>query len=277
MPDSKLQTFSLKSRMTWRSWLLKAVALVGALLLGIYGLLAIDMGRVNLSPAVGDAQQILAQRHEANRAADSAQYADPALQQAWQHSGLWLYGMSKITSSQHSYGDDSYFTYSMFHYAEMPKKNMLVLSFHNVMGGICMLFGALQFWPAFRKKYPRWHRSFGALYMVTAQLGMLAAMVYLSITPVKTIYDSFSFYIGLWLLAIVVTATLWLSIYHLKRGEYAQHQAYMAINFGALLTAPVLRYNWVLGGLLFPGVSFNTSNYWGAGILLPQCFIMGYL
>lgn len=282
MPDTNTQAQTLKAsspiaKTGWKIWLLRSMAALGALLLGIYGLLAIDMGRVNISPVVGDAQQILAQRHEANSAADSAQLDNPALQQAWQHSGLWLYGMSKVMSNQHAYGQDSYFTYSMFHYAEMPEKNMLVLSFHNVMGGICMLFGALQFWPAFRKKYPRWHRGFGALYMVTAQLAMIAAMVYLSLTPVKTIYDSFSFYMGLWLLAIVVTVTLWLSIYHLKRGEYGQHQAYMAINFGALLTAPMLRYNWVLGGLLFPDVSFNTSNYWGAGILLPQCFILGYL
>lgn len=185
--------------------------------------------------------------------------------------------MSKVTSDQHSYGTDSYFTYSMYHYAEMPIKNMVVLSFHNVMGGICMLFGALQFWLAFRHRYPPWHRGFGALYMVTAQLAMIAAAIYLTITPVQTFYDSFSFYVGLWILVIIVTISLWLSIYHLKRKEYAQHQAYMAINFGALLTAPILRYNWVLGGILFPDVGFNTSNYLGAGILLPQCFVMGYL
>ena len=277
MTDSSNPLFPMKNKTVWRSWILKSLVIFGASLLSLYAIFAIDMGRVNIAPAIFGSEQILEQRHQTNKAADTDHSDDPALNQAWQHSGVWLYAMSKVTSDQHSYGTDSYFTYSMYHYAEMPIKNMVVLSFHNVMGGICMLFGALQFWPAFRHRYPRWHRGFGALYMVTAQLAMIAAAIYLTITPVQTIYDSFSFYVGLWILVIIVTISLWLSIYHLKRKEYAQHQAYMAINFGALLTAPILRYNWVLGGILFPDVSFNTSNYWGAGILLPQCFVMGYL
>lgn len=269
-------TTHTKKNTAWRKILLRAVAAILVLMLAIYGLLAIDMGRVLSAPVFGDQAEIIAVRHATNQAANAG-ISDSTTIEAWKHSGIWLYGLGQATSDKFAYGDDSYFTYSEFHYAEMPKKNMLVLAFHTVMGGICMLFGALQFWPAFRRNYPRWHRGFGMVYMLTVQLGMIAAMIYLSITPIHIIYDSFSFYIGLWLLAIVATVTLWLSIYHLIRREYAQHQAYMAINFGALLTAPMLRYNWVLGGILFPEASFNTANYFGAGILLPQCFIIGYL
>lgn len=269
-------TTPTKKNTAWRKILLRAVAAILVLMLAIYGLFAIDMGRVNSAPAFGNQAEILATRQATHQAAVSGEPLSIA-EPVWQHSGLWLYGLSKATSDRYAYGEDSYYTYSFFHYAEMPKKNMLILSFHNVMGGICMLFGALQFWPAFRRNYPRWHRGFGMIYMITAQLAMIGAAIYLIITPVATIYDSFSFYVGLWLLVIVATVTLWLSIYHLIRREYAQHQAYMTINFGALLTAPLLRYNWVLGGVLFPETSFNTANYFGAGILLPQCFIIGYL
>jgi uncharacterized membrane protein YqgA involved in biofilm formation len=265
-----------KKNSAWRTLLLRTIALIFALLLGLYGLFAIDMARIISSPLFTPSSEIVAKRHATNQAANAG-VSNEYTSEAWKHSGVWLYGLSQLTSDKHAYGDDSYFTYSMFHYAEMPKKNILMLSFHNVMGGLCMLFGALQFWPTFRKKFPRWHRCFGMIYMITAQLAMIGAAIYLYITPVKTIYDSFSFYIGLCLLAAIVTLSLWMSIYHLIRREYAQHQAFMAINFGALLTAPLLRYNWVLGGILFPEVSFNTANYWGAGILLPQCFIIGYL
>lgn len=262
--------------LNWKIIVLRSLAALGALALGIYGLLAIDMGRVNIMPALQGNTALIAERHQTNQAANADQ-TNEVLNDAWQHSGLWMYGMSKITSAQFTYGDDSLFTTSWFHYAEMPKKDMVILAAHNIMGGICMLFGALQFWPALRRKYPKWHRGFGMVYMLTAQLAMIGAATYLLITPVKMIYDSFSFYVGLWILVIVVTSSLWLSIYHLFRREYAQHQAYMAINFGALLTAPILRYNWVFGGLLFPGISFNTANYWGAGILLPECFMLGYM
>jgi hypothetical protein len=255
---------------------LRLIALILVIMLGGYGLLAIDMGRVNSAPLFGDQQKLVAERTATTVAVD-AHRSDRNTASAPEHSGLWLALMSKATSPQYTYGSDSYFTTSLYHYAVMPKPNMLILSLHNVLGGICMLFGAMQFWPAFRRNYPRWHRGFGLVYMISVQVAMIMAGIYLFITPVAVIYDSFSFAVGLWALVIIVTASLWMSIYHLLRREIGQHQAYMAINFGALLTAPILRYDWTLFGALFPHLSMNTVNYLTAGILLPQSIIIGYL
>lgn len=259
-----------------RTLALRLIALVLVVLLGFYGLLAIDMGRVNSAPIFGDQQKIAAERIATTAAVD-AYRSDANTESAAKHSGIWLALMNKVTTPQYTYGSDSYFTDSLHHYAVMPKSNIAVLSLHNVLGGICMLFGAMQFWPAFRRHYPRWHRGFGMIYMVSVQAAMIMAGTYLYITPVAKIYDSFSFYVGLWALVVIVSASLWMSIYHLRRREIAQHQAYMAINFGALLTAPVLRYDWILFGAFFPHLTFNTVNYLAAGILLPQSFIFGYL
>lgn len=67
-------------------------------------------------------------------------------------------------------------------------------------------------------------------------------------TPVAQIYDQFVFAAGLWALAIGVSVTLWVAMFHLWHKRIAQHQAYMALNFGLLLTAPLLRMGW----LVFP-------------------------
>lgn len=260
----------------YRVWILRSIALLLAVLLGVYGLMAMDMGRVNSAPIFESGQQVLIQRQEMTQAVD-AHLADDHTASAWRHSGIWMALMNKATNPQYTYGNDSYFTTSFAHYAQMPKGNMVILSLHNVLGGICMLFGALQFWPTFRRRYPRWHRGFGMTYMVAVQLAMIMAGTYLYITPIPVIYDSFSFYVGLWVLVFVVTGSLWMSIYHLTQGQIAQHQAYMAINFGALLTAPILRYDWILFGMVFPHSTMNTVNFLTAGILLPQSFITGYL
>jgi hypothetical protein len=253
----------------------RALALTLVVLLGLYGLMAMDMGRVNSAPLFGNGQTLANDRMATTAAVEAGRH-DRYTEQAWHQDGLWIALMSAVTSPRYAYGHDSYFSGSFVRYAQMPRTDMAILSAHNVLGGLCMLFGALQFWPAFRRRYPRWHRGFGAMYLVSCQLAMIGAAAYLSITPIASIYDSFSFYIGLWVLVIIATGSLWMSIYHLRRREIAQHQAYMAINFGALLTAPLLRYDWIVFGAVFPGLTFNTVNYLGAGILLPQAFVTGY-
>lgn len=244
-----------------------------ALLMGLYAVTAIEAAFTNFSatydPGIHEGRVAAQQRVISGN--DEGVATEYVLE-----TGAIVPIMSIMTDTQSVfYGHDGLFD-TLVYYAEMPKSHIATLSLHNLLGGLCMLFGALQFLPAFRQRYPRWHRGFGMVYMVAAQAGMIAAMAYMVMTPLEKMYDTLTFTVGLWFLAIGVTLTLWMSIWHLWRREYAQHQAYMALNYGFLLTAPFTRINWTWAAGLFPDMSQYTSNYLATAVLIPGCILIGY-
>lgn len=265
-------TTSAASPVLWRTWLLRAFALAGVLALLLYGLAAVDAGIVNYR-AAGNAE-IAAQRLALQQAAEAGQLTDTPARIA-EHSSVLLGLLSHISSPTYTFGKQG-LSEPLLHYATMPRDNAIVLSMHNVLGGVCMLFGALQFWPAFRRRFPLWHRSFGAIYLLAAQAAMIASMVYLARTPVAQIYDHLTFYFGLWSLAIGVTFTLWMAVHAMWRRQIAQHQAWMSLNYGMLLTAPIQRFGWLALGHFSPGLRQLEANYAVTGALVPLCVLIGY-
>jgi hypothetical protein len=139
-----------------------------------------------------------------------------------------------------------------------------------------MLFGGLQFWPALRRRYPRAHRIMGITYVTAATLAMCTALFHLSTTPLAKIYDGFTFVFGLWFLAIGVLASIGMSMYHLRHRQIAQHQAYMAISYGFLLTAPVQRYLWLAIGAWNPEMRQLEGNFAVTAWLIPASLLIGY-
>lgn len=256
----------------WRTWLLRGIALMGALAMLFYGLLAIDTGIVNFK-AAGN-HEVEVQRQAMQARAEAGQPLGPDSEVA-AHSGAFLTLIAKATSPTYAFGEHG-LSETAIHYANMPRANGVTLSVHNVLGGITMLFGALQFWPAFRRRFPRWHRAFGGLYILAAQGAMIAAMVFLVRTPVHLIYDQLTFYIGLWGLAIGVTLSLWMAIYSMARKRIAQHQGWMALNYGMLLTAPIQRYGWVAFGAADPNLRQLEGNYAVTAVLIPLSVMIGY-
>lgn len=255
-----------------RVWLLRAFAVAMALAMLLYGLAAIDAGVVNYKGA-GNVE-VAAKRIEMQHAAEAGRSAGSPSDIA-EHSSVMLGLLAQVSSPTYAYGKDG-LSEPLIHYATMPKANGIVLSVHNVLGGVCMLFGALQFWPAFRRRFPKWHRAFGAVYLLAAQSAMIAAMVYLVRTPVADIYDQLTFYIGLWGLAVGVTVSLWMAVYSMLRKQIAQHQAWMCLNYGMLLTAPIQRYGWLAFGITSPELRQLEGNYAVTGVLVPLCVLIGY-
>lgn len=269
--DSLTTASAIAAPTTWTRQLLRALALLLALGAGLYGVMAINTGYVNFKGA-GNAD-VAAARLEMRRAAEAGEAAAPAAIAS--HSGIYLAMISELTSPRYAYGAQG-LSEPMVHYAEMPARNGQVLALHNVMGGLLMLFGGLQFWPALRRRYPRWHRAFGMVYVGAATIGMVAAMAYLTLTPVAQVYDTFTFTAGLWFLATGVLASIGMSMYHLRRREIAQHQAYMAISYGLLLTAPLQRYLWVAVGMRHPEMRQLEGNFAVTAWLIPFSFLVGY-
>lgn len=266
----------LSSSTPLRTWLLRAVALALAMAMLLYGLVAIDAGVVNFRSA-GSAE-VAAKRIALQQAAEKGQPTGTPAEIA-EHSTVGIAILGKVSSPTYAYGERG-LSEPLIHYATMPKANGIALSLHNALAGTCMLFGALQFWPAFRRRFPLWHRAFGAVYLIAAQSAMIAAMVYLVRTPVADIYDQLTFYIGLWGLAVGVTISLWMAIYSMLRKQIAQHQAWMSLNYGMLLTAPIQRYGWLafgaFGERFAPQLRQLEGNYAVTGMLVPLCVMIGY-
>jgi hypothetical protein len=255
-----------------QTWLIRGAALLGALLMLFYGALAIDAGIVNYRAAGNP--EVVAQRQAMQARAEAGQPLGTPAEVA-SHSGAALALIAEASSPGYAFGERG-LSETLIHYATMPRFNGITLSVHNVLGGITMLFGAMQFWPAFRRRFPLWHRAFGAIYIVAAQGAMIAAMIFLVRTPVHLIYDQLTFYIGLWGLAIGVTASLWMAIYSMKRKRIAQHQGWMALNYGMLLTAPIQRYGWAAFGAADPTLRQLEGNYAVTAVLVPLCVMIGY-
>lgn len=263
--DTPITTPALKG-----AWLVRAIAVILALAMLLYGVVAIDTGIVNYKGA-GNAD-VAAKRIEMQRAAEAGDKSGSVAE----HTGIGFDFLRRHSSPQYSFGKDG-LSEPAIHYATMPKFNGITLSIHNALGGVCMLFGALQFWPAFRRRFPLWHRAFGGLYILAAQTAMVAAMIYLSRTAVVDIYDRLTFYVGLWGLAIGVTTTLWMAIYSMLKKRIAQHQAFMCLNFGLLLTAPIQRYGWLAFGMFGPqDMRQLEANYAVTGVLVPLTVMIGY-
>ncbi|MBR8342445.1 DUF2306 domain-containing protein [Burkholderia ambifaria] len=254
-----------------RTWAI-AVFVAFAVVTVLYGLTAIATGQANFGAVWGDG---LLHAREQLRAM-SAAGADPGWRQVFGTDDPFIWIAARLTSARLMFGENSVYD-TVLYYARMPNANIVILSLHNIMGGTCMLLGALQFWPALRRNHPRWHRTAGVVYMVSSQLAMIGAMTYMTRTPIAMMYDTLTFATGLWFLALGVTASLWMSIHHLIRREIAQHQAYMAINYGFLLTAPFTRIDWVWAAMVYPEVNQNTSNFSAVAVLIAQCMLFGYL
>lgn len=255
-----------------RVWALRSLAFLFASGMALYGVIAINTGYVNFKGS-GNVE-VAAQRLEMRHSVEAGE-TSKAAERVVEHSGLGIASFAAATSPKYAYGEQG-LSEPLVHYAEMPASHGYVLSLHNTMGGLLMLFGALQFWPALRRRYPRWHRAFGMVYVGAATVGMLAAMTYLVLTPVARIYDEFTFVVGLWFLAIGVLLSIGMSMYHLRRREIAQHQAYMAISYGFLLTAPLQRYGWILIGIWQPDARQLEGNYAVTAWLIPFSFLVGY-
>lgn len=271
-PDRPSDTADAQASPRWRTWLVRSLALLGVIGMLLYGLAAIEAGIVNYR-AAGSAEAV-AQRQAMQARAEAGQPLGTPSEVAAQ-GGTMLSVMAQVSSPSYTFGEKG-LSETLIHYATMPRFNGVTLSIHNVLGGITMLFGALQFWPAFRRQYPKWHRAFGLTYIVAAQCAMIAAMIFLVRTPVHLIYDQLTFYIGLWGLAIGVTVTLWMAIYSMARKRIAQHQAWMALNYGMLLTAPIQRYGWLAFGAAAPDLRQLEGNYAVTAVLVPLCVMIGY-
>lgn len=251
----------------------RALGVLLVLLLAVYALFAIEAGityyRAWDKPDIAARRIALVEAGESGRAIET-----PA--QVAAHSTVVVGLIGLVSSPLYAYGEHSLMEHIRNVYSSMPRSNIVTLMLHTALGGIGLMFGALQFWPAFRKRYPKWHRGFGATYLVVIQLSMIAAMVYLYRTGAAKTISQLFFHFGLWFLAISITLSGWMSVLSLTKKQYAQHQGWMGINFGLLLSTPMQRFGWLTFGVLTPNLHWQEADFVVTGLLVPVSVMLGY-
>lgn len=185
-----------------------------------------------------------------------------------------IWGLSRFAPVQH-YADSRLMEQGIY-YTTMPKTNQVSMVVHILFSVFCVLVGGLQFWPGFRKRFMTVHRGIGMVYIVTVPVSVVAALLYLTLTPPHHIYDHLVAWIALWVFGVLTLVSIAMAVKALKARRIFEHQAWMALSFGSLMVAPLLRLDWAFLAPIFPGIDQETLNLVTVGFMLPECLLIAY-
>lgn len=185
-----------------------------------------------------------------------------------------MWAMSALTSVERF--TDSRLMEQGIYYATMPRTNQALMVVHILFGVFCLLLGGLQFWPGFRRRFMKTHRVIGLIYVTTVPVSVVTALAYMALTPPHHIYDHLVAWIALWVFGLQALVAIVMALLALKARRIFEHQAWMALSFGCLLVAPLLRLDWVMLAWLFPAIDQETLNLVTMGLMLPQALLIAY-
>ncbi len=121
-------------------------------------------------------------------------------------------------SHEYAFGANSGMLEGRPYWLTMPEPNKLALAVHTILGAGCLLLAPVQM-ARWVRKNKRVHRLLGRIYVGAGIVSMLAAMVYLSMTPLTRIFGGRPFAIGLWGVAIITLYTFVMAAVHAARRE----------------------------------------------------------
>jgi uncharacterized membrane protein YozB (DUF420 family) len=147
------------------------------------------------------------------------------------------------------------------------------ISLHMSLGGIALILGVGQFIPALRRQYPRLHRVSGIAVILAGAASMIGAMVFLGSIEMRQDYSGPSFHFGLWALAGLTLCVLALAVHAIRVRDRRAHMGWMAAAFAALLTAPLLRLEWIASGWFLPYAQ-EQNNLASSITILPQALLL---
>lgn len=272
VPGSSGEGHAAATRQAWQERLRKGIgagfAVFVALVMLATGLIALHEGTTRyLLPFTADDPAAVArdavQAIRANPAPDTIGAYSPEMK-----------ALSAMVSEQH-FAESRLFDQGVY-YATMPTLNQVVLLGHILLGVFCLVVGGFQFWPGFRRRYMRLHRLAGMGYVATAPLSVIASLVYLALTPPHHIYNHLVAWLALWIFGALALVSIAMAVRAIRARRIHEHQAWMALSFGCLIVAPMLRWNWVLLAHVLPGVDQETINLVTMGVMLPEVLLIAY-
>ena len=248
------------------------VVLVGALT--FYGLLAFNSG-AKLSPVLNETDAAAERIHRIIEQADAdTGRADRA--EIEQLIPYWFRLVEEMSSERYVYGSDSIME-TEAHYQSMAPAKRHALSLHMMCGLILMAAGILQFWPQFRRRFRTAHRVSGVVFVGTAVVSMSMSGYHLISTEISDIYSDFVFYWGLWFALVLAITAIAVSMVAIRRKNRLVHLGWAAMAFGAFLTAPVQRLNWIAWAAVAGDRTFNEMNMLVTATLFVESILLGHL
>lgn len=137
--------------------------------------------------------------------------------------------------------------------------NMIALVSHTVTGSLLMLLGPYLLWTRPRRRERR-HVIAGRLYLATVFASMTGSATYLVREPLEEAFTGPVFGLALWsiLVGTILSAVLaWVSA---VRHQIRMHVLWGCLNYGFLMTAPLLRIEWGLFGLIGVGETLEEAS-----------------
>jgi uncharacterized membrane protein len=190
--------------------------------------------------------------------------------------GLYFKTIRELSSLEYAYGEESYIEpYIVNNSKTVTEKRNFGL--HMICGAICLMLGAFQFWPYFRRKYRKMHRVFGSVFILSGVTLSISVWFYLIWSGPEKTYEGITGQAGLYTLSGIVLLSMGVSVFYLCKREYNKHMGWMSIAFGSFLTAPFQRYDWMVLAALDTGQTHAVINGLVDAVLYTQAYAVAYL
>jgi hypothetical protein len=125
------------------------------------------------------------------------------------------------------------------------------LVLHTVVGGAVIILGILQFSGRLRTRHPRVHRAIGRSYIGCVLVCVAGAIALLVRTPLTSTFSGASYGLWLWMLAIATAASAVTAVITARHRVFLAHQYWAAYSFALVMSAPLLRIEWMAVGLFW--------------------------
>lgn len=178
----------------------------------------------------------------------------------------YLFGW--LTSAQFFFGDDS-----LRHMVGWYEQASVRMVLHMTFGGVALGFGALQFIPAIRRGFPRFHRACGLVVWLAIVASATGAIGFLIFVPMQKGSSGPAFHLSLWALGLLTVFLLWQAISAVLRRDFRSHMVWMALVYAALATAPVTRAGWVMFTTLGATAGQQAVNLAAGSFVLLQTIV----
>lgn len=141
---------------------------------------------------------------------------------------------------------------------------------HFLPGILFMLIGPLQFMPGLRRKYPRWHRMAGKVFMLSTVAILLSA----SWLVWKVPYGGLSEEISTGLFVLIAGFSLWKAWTSIRQRKVAQHREWIIRVFSIGLGVGSIRMFMVLLQITV-GYNFQEAFPIAFWIGFSTCYLVG--
>ncbi|GKZ30063.1 hypothetical protein AbraIFM66950_007671 [Aspergillus brasiliensis] len=141
-------------------------------------------------------------------------------------------------------------------------RNFTAMFSHTIAGSIAIVIGLAQFNTTLQFKYPAIHRFLGRLYTLCALIISWSSSSFLAdAMPGKEVFSGDPFAFTLLSLSLGLLGTLASALYAIWNSDMDSHREFMVLNYAFMLSAPVLRVEWMILGRVWGETKYIINLY----------------